>query len=257
MLTIFTTIAPFEGERVNIQYNAIQSWKQFADQIILVGAQFKDVRKIAKSLGVECCFVKCDGAGTPMVDHIFHQGLKLARNFLTCYLNSDIIVIEGLAEAAEICAQRFDKFLLVGQRLEAHLDGTRLNFEEDWKQELQPYMEKAELRHWVAIDYFCTPGDIWNPIPPFSVGCRRWDNWLVGDVMQNQIPLIDVTKFVPILHQNHVKFHSGGDSAVTRNKMIWRSYDYGNSNVNTIRQAKYEMDGDGNIVSHRHSIDDS
>jgi hypothetical protein len=54
-----------------------------------------------------------------------------------------------------------------------------------------------------AIDYFIfTPG-LWPYIPPFAVGRFTWDNWLVGNALEQGKKVVDATRFIKCIHQNH------------------------------------------------------
>jgi hypothetical protein len=57
------------------------------------------------------------------------------------------------------------------------------------------------------MDYFIFPRGMLQGILPFVVGRRGWDNWLIFHVRERQIPVIDITPVVHVVHQNHSYAH--------------------------------------------------
>lgn len=43
---------------------------------------------------------------------------------------------------------------------------------------------------------------------PFAVGRPGWDAWLIYDMRSKRIPVIDATRAITIIHQNHDFLHS-------------------------------------------------
>jgi hypothetical protein len=56
----------------------------------------------------------------------------------------------------------------------------------------------------MGSDYFIFPkGDAIGKLPAFAVGRPAWDNWLIYHARQLRVPVIDATKAVTVIHQNH------------------------------------------------------
>jgi len=59
----------------------------------------------------------------------------------------------------------------------------------------------------IGLDYFIFPCGLFRDIPPFAVGRPAWDNWLVYKARSLGLPVIDATKMVTAIHQNHAYSH--------------------------------------------------
>ena len=44
-------------------------------------------------------------------------------------------------------------------------------------------------------------------MPNFLVGRPYWDNWLIGDFLEKGLPVIDISDFCLVYHQNHDYSH--------------------------------------------------
>ena len=203
-LTLFTVPRAFEAPYDIIQYNAIRSWLEMDVEVMLLHEPGSNVPDVARELGLRSYEIEVTDEGTPFLPSIFETAFAHAETPLTCYINADIIVLGPLAHAAALCAARFERFLMVGQRTDLDLRGGRLGFNGNWRGALQALIrERGELHAPCGIDYFCTPGNIWGEIPPFALGRAAWDNWLVARALRTSVPVVDVTADVTIVHQTH------------------------------------------------------
>jgi hypothetical protein len=68
-------------------------------------------------------------------------------------------------------------------------------------------LEEGKLHHPAAIDYFVFSKNLPSKInlPPFVVGRPYWDGWFLYRVQSLGIPVIDATKVVTAIHQNHYR----------------------------------------------------
>jgi hypothetical protein len=57
------------------------------------------------------------------------------------------------------------------------------------------------------MDYFVFPRNCAITLPPFAVGSPFWDNWFVYTMWRKGIPIIDATKTITAVHQNHDYAH--------------------------------------------------
>ena len=205
MLSIFSVPKPFTGHIGVIQRNAIQSWTRLhpSCEIILCGdepgtggiaAEFK-VRWIPD--------VVCNEYGTPLLNSVFDQVQETASHRYMCYVNADVILMKDFIESVERIP--LEKFLVVGQRWDVDLT-TPWDFEHmDWEDRLRRYVTNHGVLHapW-GSDYFVFPRDsVIGKLPEFAVGRAGWDNWLIFRARKLGIPVIDVTKAVTVVHQNH------------------------------------------------------
>lgn len=209
MLTIFTIPKPFKGHIGIIQRNAIHSWSHIHPdcEIILFGDE-PGVKEIAAEVKAKYVpQISRNEYGTPLLDYIFTEVHKIARHHSLCYVNTDIILMSDFIKAVQRI--RFQRFVMVGQRLDIDL-AESWDFEKpDSVEKLRRYaFEHGKLMAPTGIDYFVFPRDCGlNNIPPFAVGRPGWDNWFIYNALKRHIPVINATRAVTAIHQNHDYSH--------------------------------------------------
>ena len=204
MLTIFALPKPFHGHSGVIQTNAIRSWLLLRPkcEIILFGKD-EGTAEFAAEYGVRHIpEVACSDYGTPLVNSIFSIAQESAGNNLMCYVNADIILTGDFMPSMQRAGNGM--FLMIGRR--SDLDVNELiDFDNpDWEKELQERRCKEGKLHAVSgIDYFVFPRGLYRSVPSFAIGRTAWDNWLVYWARYSKVPVIDATRAVTAVHQNH------------------------------------------------------
>ena len=60
-----------------------------------------------------------------------------------------------------------------------------------------------------GIDYFIFKKGMFPKLPEFVVGRWGWDNWLIWKARRHMVPVIDGSKNIIAIHQNHgYKYHN-------------------------------------------------
>ncbi len=208
MITIFTTTKPFNWHNKIIQINAIQSWLLLRPEceIIIFGNE-EGTAEIASKLGVRHVpDIECNEYGTPLGSSIFASAQALSGNQLLCYVNADIILMNDFLSAVQRVNRQ--KFLMVGQRWDLDLNEL-LDFKDvEWEFRLRTRVaEYGQLHPKTGIDYFVYSKGLYDNIPPFAIGRTAWDNWLIYRARTMKIPVIDATKAITVVHQNHDYSH--------------------------------------------------
>ena len=208
MITIFAVPKKFEGHISIIQRNAILSWMNLEPrpEIILLG-QDEGVSSFASEHGLEHIKgVATNSHGTPLISDIFEKAQRVAKHDILAYVNADIILMRGFLEA--IAAIKVSPFLMVGRRRDLDLKEP-ITFERtDWEDNLKKRVaQEGKLHGFSGIDYFVFTKGCFGEIPPFAIGRTSWDNWLLHRAWSRGASLIDATKVVTIVHQNHTYFH--------------------------------------------------
>ena len=210
LLTLFATPKKFEGHIGVIQRNAIQSWTRMhpRPEIILFG-QEPGSAEIASEFGL--CHVgdvKCNQWGTPLISDLFEQAEKFGRGLVVAYVNSDIILFDDFAQALQRVSAWSDHFLMVGRRTDLDVKQP-IDFGRNWATDTR-YRARREGKLQIArsIDYFAFCRGLYPSIPPLAIGRFWWDNWLLWKARSLGASVVDATRAVLVIHQNHDYSHT-------------------------------------------------
>ncbi|MBN1445121.1 MAG: hypothetical protein JW957_03325 [Candidatus Omnitrophica bacterium] len=208
MITIFATPKKFEGHIKVIQTNAITSWTLLEPkcEVILFGKE-PGTAEIAEKLNIRHIQdVKTNEFGTPLVNHLFAYAEKVASFPVLTYVNSDIILCNDFPAAVGRIKMR--KFLLVSRRRNIDMESP-INFnEKNWTDRLLSQIKlSGTMDSPVAIDIFVFTRGIWENLPPFAVGRAGYDPRLLYLAYTMNIPLVNITPAVKVIHQKHLYSH--------------------------------------------------
>jgi len=209
VLTIFTVPKPFLGHIGIIQRNAVQSWSRLrpACEIILCGDE-PGTEEVAVELKAKYVpSIARNEYGTPLINSVFEQVERMASYQLMCYVNADIILLSDLLDAVRRI--RFRRFLMVGQRWDIDLKEPWDFGQPDWEERLRRYVIDCGVLHPPGgSDYFVFPRDgAIGKFPPLAVGRPGWDNWFIYSARKLGIPVVDASRAVTPIHQNHDYSH--------------------------------------------------
>jgi len=212
MLTICTAAKPFRGHIAVIQRNAIASWTQLQPrpQVILFGTE-EGTADAARDLGVaHIPEVARNRYGTPLLADILAQVEKHSTGELLAYVNADIILLPEFAQGLGKIRQQFTKFLAVGRR--TNLEITQpLDFASGWQRQLRERLRReGHLETHTGIDFFAFPRGVYRDVPPLAIGRVWFDQWFIKYARQQNLPVVDLTAYSPIAHQNHDYSHVAG-----------------------------------------------
>ncbi len=209
LITLFSAPKPFTDPHVAmIQRNAIQSWTLLPDvEVILLGDE-EGLSEAAKEFNVKHFpNVKRNDHGTPLISSMFELTRQNSNNELLCVINTDIILMSDIVEAAKQVAQEKEKFVLLSQRWD--LDVTQsIDFKDDWQNRLRSTVYgQGKLHRPAGSDFFLFPKSCYEEIPNFAIGRAGWDNWMIYEAHKEKWPIIDCTPSVMIIHQSHDYSH--------------------------------------------------
>ena len=216
MISFFTCPKKFDGHLDVIQRNAINSWLSLdpIPEVILLGND-EGVKEFAEEKNIKYCpdIEKYGSRSLPLISSIFQKGQELSSNPFCCWINSDIILPKELPEIVKTISSFFqDKpFLIVGERTSVNILN-KIDFSNDIQ--IKSIFNKAKSEGasdgiW-AIDYFIFPKGMYKEIPPFAIGCSCYDNWLIAYAKENSIPIINTSRIITVIHQNHDHLSKGG-----------------------------------------------
>ena len=204
-LTIFTIPREFTGLWSVIQRNAIGSWIRLTPKprVILIGCD-SGVQEVAEQeYGVLSLPVARNGYGTPLVNDAFARAAEVTKTDVLAYANCDCILVDDLPQAIGHVSDRFNEFLAVSRRYNWETDEP-LDFGPGWAARLRRRVRKSRgMQGPYGVELFAWRGDFWGEIPPFAVGRRAYDNWLVWRALDAGVPVVDMSADVTVVHQAH------------------------------------------------------
>jgi len=212
-ISIFTTFKPFNGHSKIIQINAIKSWLLLDPKPdIFIFGDSPGSKEIADKFDlIHFPGVHCSASGAPYANMMFDIAETFSKNQIVAYLNGDIILDNTFMWAIQQSYQKFSKFLMIGRRWDVIIT-EYINYENpNWqKQLLELVKHEGKLHGSSAIEFFVFTKKLWPVIPPFIVGRAHWDNGLMFQSTSLDIPIIDATSQVLVVHQNHDYSHMIG-----------------------------------------------
>ena len=238
-LTVFSIPKPFAGHVGLIQTNAVESWKRLDDtEVILFGAD-AGVADAAARAGVrhEPEIVR-NAVGTPLVSDAFERARHLARHDYLVYINADIVLMSDFVRAVTALAEGpFPTWVMVGQRhdLDVREPIAMVN---GWERKLQDDVEaKGSLHGKSGIDFFAFPKTLPIHLPPLAVGRVGWDSWLIYATRRAGIPLVDATRVVHTVHQNHAPAYDPAGAEADDNRIAAGGYHH----MGSLRDADWRL----------------
>ncbi len=209
MITFFCSAKPFRGQTAIQQRNAINSWLRLGPKIeVMLFGTDEGVAEICEEYQLGSVpDVACTEFGTPLLSDMYAKAQKYCKFSLLCYINADIILLEDFAVVTEILAKRQTPFVMTGRRIDVDFC-QELDFEKNWRAEVRAAVaERGVPGAPVCLDYFLFRRGAIPSMPCFAIGRPAWDNWLIMDVRRRGVDLIDASRIVTPIHQNHGYSH--------------------------------------------------
>jgi len=222
-VVLFTTPRPFENLYEIIQTNAMKSWAYIDPPpsriLVYADREFEGDAAVdlAEAIGYEVCPVlQRTPSGVPLLNDLFTRTAEVAGDGVACYVNCDIILESDLVPSLERCVKlveaQYDQphfrrskkgILMVARRWNTQMLHL-MDFEPGWEDELREKVDvQGSLMAECAIDLFAWKGLVWSNVQPYAIGRYRWDNWLIGNALVRNNPVVDVSSVVRITHQAH------------------------------------------------------
>lgn len=209
MVTLFSIPKPFRGHIGTIQRNAIRSWTllRSTPEILLLGDDL-GTSEVAREIGAKhISHIARNEFGTPLLSDVFSNAEQSATNDVLCFVNSDIILANDLLDAVDRINLR--PFLMIGQRWDLDMEGAYDFTNPDWNRRLrQEVNARGALHPHTGVDYYVFSKGLWGTLPPFAIGRTTYDNWLIWKARSLGVPVIDATRVVMSVHQNHERTYT-------------------------------------------------
>jgi len=251
MLTLFGTPKPFRGHIGVIQRNALQSWKLLHPdvEVILFGND-EGAAEVSAELGLRHePFVERHESGLKYLNYMFERARKIARHDFLCYSNCDIVLTQDFRSALEKAIAWRDRFLIVGSRWDMDVNDPIDFSRSDWGNNLRQLALTTGYRQIPDfIDFFVFPKGLYDRVPPLVVGRSHWDHWLVAEALDRGAAVLDATRVIVTVHQNHdYGYHPGGKLGTHIDPLASRNLQLagGPRRVRTIEDATHHLTRSG------------
>jgi len=256
MLTIFSTPKRFRGHINVIQRNAIKSWTLLHPEIevILIGNDDGAV-EVCREFGIRHePDVRRRENGPPDLDYIFERAQEIAKYNILCYVNCDIVLMSDFRDAVSRVTRSHTRFLIAGRRWDTDIkelwDFSRATWDVDLRSLVSQHGRLAD-----CIDYFVFSRGLYDQMPPLLVGRGWWDNWLIWKAKRRGAAVVDATREVLAVHQNHDYYHPNGLSGILRGEDAMENIRLagGKWHLNTLLEATHRLTREGEKHNWGHS----
>ncbi len=207
-VTLFAVPKSFKGHFAMIQRNALGSWMAQGPycQVILAGDEEGTTEAAAEFSIKHIPYVAKNERGTPLLNSLFREVRKTSNSKVFCFINSDIMLTPNLVDV--VSRVPFKTFLMVGRRYNVNINQLWNFASENWDTRLVHLAEQVgEMDQPCAIDYFVFTRDLFQNIPEFAIGRIGYDNWLIYKARSEKVPVLDASKVITAVHQNHDYSH--------------------------------------------------
>jgi hypothetical protein len=221
---IFSSPKPRQANTEAVQISAFRSWRRiFPKARILLFGDGATWESFAHEEGLELAGPLPVGAeGGEVIRCLFEKTSKLAGDGLAMYLNSDILLDPSALTAVARLESLPGPWLASARRCcLTEWAGPALKQDEEWQRFYQRAREESVWGPACAMDMFLFRGISFEAMPPFLIGHRGWDNWMIYHARSQNISVIDVSAAMRIIHCEHDY-----------------SYGVGNQNFKQRRQAR-------------------
>jgi hypothetical protein len=210
MITLFAIPKPFRGHIAVIQRNAVRSWALLDSrpEVILFGDE-EGTAETCREFGLRHIpEIEQNECGTPLLHDVFRKAAEHATQSILCYVNADILLLSEFSQAVARVCEWSRQFLMVGRRCDVDMTKPIDFSASNWEQRLRALAKaQGRLRPYGWMDYFVFTRGLFREVPPFTVGYAYWDNWVMWKGRSMNIPMVDVSKAVRVIHQNHDYSH--------------------------------------------------
>jgi len=263
VLTIFTTAKPFEGHTGIIQRNALKSWTLLHPEVeVILFGDDEGAAETCKEFGIRHePVVRRDEHGLKLLDHLFGRAQDIAVHPVLCYVNCDIILMSDFRRAVVEVSRRFNAALMVGRRWDTDVTVALDFHSSDWEGEVRRLVGLiGRQRDSFYIDYFVFNRGFFGQLLPLVIGRIYWDRWLIWKARSQRAAVIDASRAITAVHQNHdYSYHSSGAFGVWNDEAARRNRDLagGGAHLCTIDDATHRLEPQGikyNWGGWRHTI---
>ena len=218
-IVIFTSPKPCNDQTEAVQIAAFRSWRRaFPNATILLFGDVASWNEEIESLVMEAAGPLVKGmAGGELIRDMFQDASKRGVGQLLLYLNSDILLDDSAAHVVEKIQDRPEPWLGSARRwcLPKWSDVAPAS-ELEWSIFFSRAEKSGRWGEACALDMFLFCGLSFERMPPFFIGHRGWDNWMIYHARSQNISVIDISAAMRVIHCDHDYCYAKGNSAPSR-----------------------------------------
>ena len=211
---IFSSPKPRQANTEAVQISAFRSWRRiFPNARILLFGDGMTWESLAREEGLELAGPLTVGEeGREVIRFLFEKTSQLAGDGLAMFLNSDIL-LDPSAHATAVSLENLPGPWLASARrcCLSQWVGPALAKENVWKEFYKRARETGVWGEACAMDMFLFRGLSFEAMPPFLIGHRGWDNWMIYHARSQNISVIDVSAAMRIIHCDHDYSYAAGN----------------------------------------------
>lgn len=218
-IVIFTTPKPRNDQTEAVQIAAFRSWRRaFPKATIFLYGDVASWNEEFESLVMQPAGPLLQGGkGGEVICEMFQDASKRGGGEILIYLNSDILLDDSAAHVVKKLQDRPGPWLGSARRwcLPKWSDVAPAS-ELEWSIFFSRAEKSGRWGEACALDIFLFRGLSFQSMPPFFIGHRGWDNWMIFHARANRIPVIDLSDEMRAIHCDHDYSYAKGNSAPSR-----------------------------------------
>lgn len=211
MVTIFSPMRPFVNDIGIVQKQAISSWLNIFPtcEIIVIEDEENTCEQHLSNFNVKILKNVCrSNSGVPFLNSMFEEIMKVAKYDLICYITADILLDINFGKNIllfdKLANQKFGNYVGICSRIDVKnssiIKGT-LTINEYYN----ICLINGVHRKRTGIDLWVFRKSTEINFLPFPIGRCLTDNWFVYYCRSKNIPVIDFSDKIKIIHQYHTK----------------------------------------------------
>jgi len=212
MISLLTSLKPFNGKASSLQEKALGNWRRLDPnlEIIIYGGGDGIAERAHRFGARHITDIRGNAKGIPDFSAIVEHATLNALYDFQVYLNGDILLPPNFIQQVENVD--FRQYLIVGQRIDLSEAAIFNPLTIAWTEEIRRSVSagQAQLHNPAGQDYFVFPRGLWNGLKPLIVGRGGYDNALIAYCLRRKIPIIDATWDIHAVHQWHDYSHVNG-----------------------------------------------
>jgi len=218
-MILFSSPKPRRMDTEAVQQAAFRSWRRaFPHARIMLFGDTASWQGEMSALGMEAGgpLPRVEGGGEE-IRAMFQSVVTQWPEEIHLYLNSDILLDDSSIQVTELLRSRPGPWLASARRwCLPGWAGPVPETPEAWGKFFTSAKQKGTHGEACALDLFLFRGLSFGEMPPFRIGHRGWDNWMIFHARAQGIPVIDLSRELRVIHCDHDYSYAQGNSAPGR-----------------------------------------